>query len=440
MFSQLWLGGVNLAGVATPFPDERATDPDPMPAWRRIAMVTGLTRGVQAQHIPGLAESHDLIHRAARYLLLGPLIYRLLAIWVPLATIAGQYSMADISPVIGIAIVLAGANIALLALLLSRPTLHRSHLSALLIVDAVLGFAGNVVASAAIPGPLTESYHDVFWPYLVGTVALWTAAWGLRGGLIPVALSVPVQAAMAVLNAAEDAGSELAAAISRSLWLAVAIVVTTVVLGLIGIGVRLTLTVGVRCGQEAEHARNLRMMHDTVLQALESMALTGPADRIDPGLALSELRAVARGQAALLRRSLGQLAPSAVSDDLLVQLQGVAAEASEQGLRTELVCAGLLDQTLAPTSAAAMREAVAEALRNTLKHSGVTAAVVRVSTTGGGVEATIRDHGRGFSATEESFGFGLTQSVVARVEEVGGVVDVESWPGKGTRVRMWVPA
>jgi signal transduction histidine kinase len=50
-----------------------------------------------------------------------------------------------------------------------------------------------------------------------------------------------------------------------------------------------------------------------------------------------------------------------------------------------------------------------------------------------------RDHGTGFDADTVPAGFGITNSITARLVEVGGSAKIESAPGKGTRVTMWVP-
>jgi len=51
-----------------------------------------------------------------------------------------------------------------------------------------------------------------------------------------------------------------------------------------------------------------------------------------------------------------------------------------------------------------------------------------------------RDHGAGFSAADHPAGFGISESITARLAEVGGTSLVESGlAGGGTRVTLWVP-
>ena len=50
-----------------------------------------------------------------------------------------------------------------------------------------------------------------------------------------------------------------------------------------------------------------------------------------------------------------------------------------------------------------------------------------------------RDHGVGFSTGARPPGFGISESINARPAEVGDTAIVESSPGNGTRVTLWVP-
>jgi len=83
--------------------------------------------------------------------------------------------------------------------------------------------------------------------------------------------------------------------------------------------------------------------------------------------------------------------------------------------------------------------ATQEALANVAKHAGVQQAVVRVASTDGGVEVTVRDHGRGFDLDRPVGGFGIAESIVGRMRDVGGRATVWSAPDRGTRVIVWGP-
>ena len=55
-----------------------------------------------------------------------------------------------------------------------------------------------------------------------------------------------------------------------------------------------------------------------------------------------------------------------------------------------------------------------------------------------GAEVEVEDRGVGFAPAAMSGGFGL-RSLRNRVEHMGGSVRIDSAPGRGTKVRVWVP-
>jgi signal transduction histidine kinase len=191
---------------------------------------------------------------------------------------------------------------------------------------------------------------------------------------------------------------------------------------------------GVRRGRRAERAAVDRYLHDTVLPALEAFALAtaGDADRAPEKLA--ELRRAARAQAAALRRDLLDRRPEPVSA-LSEGLRSAIAEEERQGLRVDLVADA--DPVLPSVRGLAVRDAVREVLRNTRKHAGVDRAQVRIVERSGGFAVIAADRGAGFAGTPR--GFGIRESIVARMAEVGGAARVESRPGGGTTVTLWVP-
>jgi signal transduction histidine kinase len=80
-----------------------------------------------------------------------------------------------------------------------------------------------------------------------------------------------------------------------------------------------------------------------------------------------------------------------------------------------------------------------EALANVRKHAGATQVLITLGISNGGVWIEIRDDGSGFTPASAAGGFGLA-AMRGRVEESGGSVQVESAPGRGTRVQVLIPA
>jgi signal transduction histidine kinase len=212
------------------------------------------------------------------------------------------------------------------------------------------------------------------------------------------------------------------------------------ILVLLGVGTRFALDIGLRRGQETERKRTQRLLHDSVLQTLEALAITPPDDRDHAAERLTQLRAVAHAEACELRRKITEPITPRPGTSFVVALADVAAEMAREGLRTQLVAADFADDDrLSETRRTALCEAVREALRNTAKHAGTSQVVLRVEERDGGIAVVARDQGNGFDPSEAPEGFGIRQSIKARLKEVGGQGQVESTPGHGTRVTLWVP-
>lgn len=88
-------------------------------------------------------------------------------------------------------------------------------------------------------------------------------------------------------------------------------------------------------------------------------------------------------------------------------------------------------------------QAVRELLLNIVKHAGVKTARLGVSRAGGQVRVTVWDEGKGFDPSasdpgEGNRGFGLF-SIQERLDLLGGGVEIDSAPGRGTRVTLHAP-
>jgi two-component system sensor histidine kinase DegS len=87
---------------------------------------------------------------------------------------------------------------------------------------------------------------------------------------------------------------------------------------------------------------------------------------------------------------------------------------------------------------------VQEALQNVEKHAAASEVIVRSEMRGDELRVSVVDDGTGFDSDEvtadvkQCSGFGLV-SLRERARLAGGTVQVESAPGKGTRVTVTVP-
>ena len=111
------------------------------------------------------------------------------------------------------------------------------------------------------------------------------------------------------------------------------------------------------------------------------------------------------------------------------------------GIHIELVASPALEEKrIDAVVEAQLQPIIQEALTNVRKHAGAKSARIIFSSYDSQVRVTIEDDGRGFDPGEisEKQGFGL-RSMRGRAEAVGGRLEVNSAPGKGTRVIVQVP-
>jgi len=101
-----------------------------------------------------------------------------------------------------------------------------------------------------------------------------------------------------------------------------------------------------------------------------------------------------------------------------------------------MVCAYDAEMTV---TLAGLVDATREAMVNAAKHSGSDAILVYCAAEQGHVTVFVRDKGRGFDLDESSTGFGIDNSIVRRLESIGGVATIQSTEDFGTEVEMTVP-
>ena len=93
-----------------------------------------------------------------------------------------------------------------------------------------------------------------------------------------------------------------------------------------------------------------------------------------------------------------------------------------------------------PNVMEAVAGAVGEALANAGKHAQAERIVVYAEPDWDeGLFVSIKDDGIGFDPETVDKRIGLKESITARIEAIGGRVEISSNPGRGTEVRLWVP-
>ncbi|MGA0568847.1 sensor histidine kinase [Rathayibacter sp. KR2-224] len=194
---------------------------------------------------------------------------------------------------------------------------------------------------------------------------------------------------------------------------------------------------------EARRRQSARLLHDTVLATLTLLAHSGR------GVGEGALRAQAAEDAALLRQlRMGYTPDPEASGDYRLQqvedstlgntLETVKQRFQRMGLDVEWHGTG---HVLLPAKTLdAFLLALAECLENVRRHSGETQAHVTITDDDVTVRAMVTDSGVGFDTGAVSPGrLGFTESIVARVRDVGGNARLFSAPGSGTTVVLEVP-
>lgn len=181
-----------------------------------------------------------------------------------------------------------------------------------------------------------------------------------------------------------------------------------------------------------ERVRQYRLLHDTVLSTLSTIA-RGGLDHRAP-----EVQKRCADDADLLRGLITGMAHD-VPTSLASALSEVSRAHADLGLHVRQQYAGLPD-SLPPEAIEALAHAVREALNNVVKHSRSHDAWV--TATGddlGAVKVIVTDRGRGFDSASTRGGFGINQSIRGRMLEAGGDGHVRSWVGEGTEVELEWP-
>ncbi|MCE5313452.1 MAG: sensor histidine kinase [Armatimonadota bacterium] len=202
-----------------------------------------------------------------------------------------------------------------------------------------------------------------------------------------------------------------------------------------------------------ERNRIAREIHDGVGHSLVNCILTLElCERLvskDPNEAckiISQEKDDLRSALDEMRDYVRHLRPAEIENEALVPLiqRHIAHFADRTGLSARIKGAGS-NIDLAPSSRLVLLRIIQEALTNSVKHSDATEVEVSLARTGdGGVHCIITDNGCGFEENDvlndpaSRQGFGL-RTMKDRASGVGGDVQIESEPGKGTRVSVYVP-
>jgi signal transduction histidine kinase len=230
-----------------------------------------------------------------------------------------------------------------------------------------------------------------------------------------------------------------------------------------------------------ERREHERLLHDTVLNTLTALARAGPGDAA--GVVSRCRRDVALIEAALNDPDEADGATGPSRGDMAGRVRAVAAEMRARGLTVHVAIDGgpvsaspvsaspvsaspvsaspvsaspvsaspgsAVPVSAVPVSAvpapvaAAISNAVREALSNVAAHAGTGEAWVEVSLPAPGrLQVTVRDRGAGFDPADvDRTRLGLRRSIAERMADCGGQASIWSAPGQGTVVSLsWPPS
>jgi signal transduction histidine kinase len=205
--------------------------------------------------------------------------------------------------------------------------------------------------------------------------------------------------------------------------------------------------------QEDERRRIARDLHDQVgqevaalslkIDALSKLLVRNPHAVPD---AVDELRQITARLDEELDFVAWQLRPASLDDfGLVVSLDNYVREWSKRfGLAADFHSQGLEDSRLAPPVETNLYRIAQEALNNVHKHAHASRAGVILERRDDEVVLVVEDDGLGFEPAEQATtaepesGLGLL-GIRERAAVVGGTLEIESHPGKGTSLFVRVP-
>jgi signal transduction histidine kinase len=142
-----------------------------------------------------------------------------------------------------------------------------------------------------------------------------------------------------------------------------------------------------------------------------------------------------------LRHLIFELRPTSLDRGLAPALREYAETVGAEEAGPEYHVEDSMEAEPSPEIRGAVYRIVVEALRNVRSHARAHRVDIAVATEEGGVQATVRDDGVGFDVDEVARSpghVGLT-TMRDRAETLGGRFEVQSEPGRGSTVTIWVP-
>jgi len=204
--------------------------------------------------------------------------------------------------------------------------------------------------------------------------------------------------------------------------------------------------------QEEERRAIAQSLHDDTGQALSMLIIH--LDRIDERIQpeqkelkkqVADARALASTSLTELRRILSGLRPAILDDLGLVPAIRWYARTNLEGVGVNVVVeAPSTPLELSPAITTTLFRIVQEAVNNIVRHAGARSVTIVLGSNGVSVNLRVEDDGRGFDPSHASRDAVELQKlgllgIRERAELLGGEVQIESAPERGTRLHVSIP-
>jgi len=199
--------------------------------------------------------------------------------------------------------------------------------------------------------------------------------------------------------------------------------------------------------QDAERARVARELHDGTAQTLAAAmlqlsAVARHAHSPDAEESLTELRSLVASALEEIRSLSHTIHPRVLDDlGLVSALEWLARQTRQEGVLDVEVEAERGAEDIPSAAASVLYRVAQESVRNVMQHARARHVRIVLTTANDVVTLSVIDDGNGFdvrSAEARRPGMGLF-SIRERVSLVNGTVDVQSVPGRGSRVIATIP-
>jgi signal transduction histidine kinase/ligand-binding sensor domain-containing protein len=196
--------------------------------------------------------------------------------------------------------------------------------------------------------------------------------------------------------------------------------------------------------QEQERKRVAAELHDSLGQSLQvikgraQLGLNRTANSSESAKQFEEISTAASEAIQEVRTISHALRPAELDQLGLAKAIEWMVEKTNATSTTRFAYEGVGGDGLTPQMEISIYRIAQEGINNVLKHAHATEAILQLQREGGVVRFSLLDNGRGLVKSVRSDGRGLL-GIAERVRLLGGKFDIQSAPGRGTRLTVTIP-